>query len=296
MNRIFYLVTLMCLLSYGCSKNSEENIPIPNKVEGLTALPDIGGVLLKWNLPDSVTYMYLQVSYDKNGKKVVQNIPNTVNSVLIQGLLNKYEYTFKVQPFNRGIHKVVEGPAVSTTTLVRPLKRPTNVVYFPNDLTKVTVNASMLDTYTQEVTEGPKQNLVDDDPTTYWHSSWSSNVKPLPHWIQLNFASPQKIGVIKYYLRQGGANSAGFPSQFGLEVSNDGNTWTRVWTSGSGLSILDPGNQKTLTLDQNYESPYFRIMILQTPGNTTYTNLGEIAFYTMKSVLTDLEKDAELKY
>lgn len=259
-----YLIILAFLFSYSCSKQIDEDIQVPNKVEGLMAEPIVGGVLLKWNLPDSATYMYLEISYQKNGKKIIQNVSNTESSVEILGLLNKNEYTFEVKPFNRGIDKIVEGPVSSTSAPVKPLRRPVNEVFYPNDITKIPVTADMINTYTQETTEGPKANLVDGDINSFWHSAWSANVQPLPHWIQLNFSSAKKIGVIKYYLRQG-ANSSGFPSQIGLETSTNGTTWTRVWNSAAGLSVLDAATEKVLALGKNYDAKYFTVIILHTP-------------------------------
>lgn len=292
MRTTWSLIILAILFSYACNKKVEENIQTPKKVEGVSAVPTVGGVLVKWNLPDSATYMYLEVSYMKNGKKIIQNVANTESSVEILGLLNKYEYTFEVKPFNRGINTIVEGPVSITPTPVKPIRRAVNTV---TEYTKVPVTADMINAYTQETTEGPKSNLVDGNINSFWHSAWSANVQPLPHWIQLNFTSTKSIGAIKYYLRQN-ANSSGYPNQFGFETSTNGTTWTRVWTSSPGLSIADPATEKELTLDKNYDSQYFRILILQTPGNTTFTHLGEISFYSTKAIVTDLEKDAEDNY
>lgn len=289
---LFFLILIMAI---SCNKQISDNLPEPNNITNLRAEPRIGGALLKWDIPDSSNYMYLEVSYDKNGKKVVQNVPNNVDSVLIEGLINKENYTFFVQPFIRGINDVVSGTVISTTTAISPIRRPVNEVFFPSDITKVPVTADMAETYTQETTEGPKRNLFDGDMTTFWHTAWSAGVQPLPHWIKLSFEQPQKIGVIKYYLRQT-SNTAGCPSQFGLDVSNDGTTWTRVWTSNAGLSVANLATEKTLVLDKNYESKFFRILILQTPGNTTYTHLGDISFYNMRSEVLDLEEEAEKNY
>src|SRR5690625_5585989 len=60
----------------------------------------------------------------------------------------------------------------------------------------------MIETYTQESSEGPKANLVDGSTSTYWHSAWSSGVAPLPHWIQINFDQSEEIGGFNYTFRQ----------------------------------------------------------------------------------------------
>lgn len=295
-NKLYIFASFFFIFLIGCNKESEESLPVPNNVENLHGTAVEGGVLLEWNIPENANYMYLEVSYDKNGKKITQNVPSGESGVLIEGLLNKHEYTFEIQPFIRGLKDLVSGSSVFLKEAIRPLPRPTLVVNYPRDLTKVNVTNNMLETFTQEATEGPKENLVDGDKETFWHSAWSSGVSPLPHWIKISFDTPVKIGVIKYYLRQNISNTAGHPSQFGVEISEDGDKWDRVWTSESGLAVDSPADEKTLVLDQNYESKYFRVMILQNPGNTTFTHLGEISFYEMRSELTDLEKEAEELY
>lgn len=142
-----------------------------------------------------------------------------------------------------------------------------------------TLTAEMLTTYTQETSEGPKENLVDGNTGTYWHTAWSEGVAPLPHWIQINFPEPKAIGGFQYWFRSP-SGTTGRPNSFDLQTSSDGVSWTTVWESAKGLPItIMPPASNTLSLDKNYTSKYFRIRILSTPGNTTFTHLSEFKVY-----------------
>jgi hypothetical protein len=141
------------------------------------------------------------------------------------------------------------------------------------------LTASMIETFTQEELEGPKENLVDGNFNTYWHSAWSDGVAPLPHHIQINFSEPKAIGGVQYWFRSP-SGSSGRPNSFDVQTSTDGTTWTTVWTSATNLPVtIMPPTANTLSLDKNYTSKYFRIRILTTPGNTTFTHLSEIKVY-----------------
>jgi len=289
----FFNVILLAiaLMAVSCKKD-DVDINTPSSVEGVTVEPVVGGALVKWTLPADSNFLYVQVSYQKNGKTYLSKSSKYVDSIVIDGLLNKHSYDFEVQTVN----EVEGGQKTSEVTVVNgitPIRRPVEVTYFSNQLTKIEgVTADMLDTYTQETTEGPKESLIDGNLNSYWHSAWSSNTAPLPHWIQYSAGEKIKMGAIKYNFRQS-ASEAGRPTQFGLGISEDGSTWERVWTSKSGLPVTPVATEQVLPFDANYESAYFRVMITSTSGNTTYAHLSEISFYTMKEDLVDKEVEFE---
>ena len=293
MKKLVYFLAIIAFA--GCKKQDAlPSVPAPANVSNITAKPVIGGVLLKWTVPADSNLLYLEVSYEKEGKMVVENVSKYTDSVVIGRLLNKIAYTFTVQSVNRNADHISKG-AIMTTTPVKPLRRPDEITYFPNDVTKLAVTDDMLETYTQESSEGPKKNLVDGNIATYWHSAWSGATAPLPHWIQITFAEPTDFGAIKYYFRQGNGDVSGRPTQWGLQVSDNGTDWTQVWVSREGLPTDNPTAEKSVAFDKNYKSKYFKLMILK-DGSMKYAHLGEIAFYKMESRVVDKEKEAEDTY
>lgn len=277
-----------------CSKDELDLTP-PSDVSNIKAEPRVGGALVRWTLPADSNFLYLELRYTKKGEVVTTKVSKHTDSVFITGLLNKLEYTFELQPFNANEKGAIGGTTL-TSNAVKPIRRPIQTTYFPSQLTKLNVTESMIETFTQETSEGPKKNLLDGDRNTYWHTAWSSGVAPLPHWVRVNFTEPASMGAIKYFFRNN-ATQNGRPTQIALETSENGTQWNRVWTSAAGLSVTTPvADEKTLPFDKNYTSKFFRIMILAAQGNTTWVALGDMSFHTMKEELVDLEKLAEDTY
>jgi hypothetical protein len=144
------------------------------------------------------------------------------------------------------------------------------------------LTADMILCWTQETSEGPKENLVDGNPATYWHSAWSSGVQPLPHYIQITFPEAKPMGGFTYTHRNP-SGVAGRPTQFDLQTSNDLENWTTVWTSEPGLPVTPVDEAVTLLFGQNFSSRYFRIRILTNSGNTTFTYLSTITVFEMRN-------------
>ncbi|MGF7027656.1 discoidin domain-containing protein [Sphingobacterium sp. HSC-15S19] len=288
----------LLFLAIACKKE-EIKMTKPPQLVSVEAEPRIGGTLLKWKLPSDNNYLYGQITYKKAGSKDPDkiykiNISSFADTMRIDGLINKYEYVFNVQLFNQDKKTSIGGDIISSNS-VRPIVRPSEVTYFPNELTKIQVTDNMVETYTQESSEGPKKNLFDGDKNTYWHTAWSANTAPLPHWIQLNFPQEEEIGAIKYFFRQNNSDEAGRPKQWGIEISSDGKHWTRVFTSKDNLPTSNVAEEQSLAFDKNYKSKFFRLMILKN-GGKSYTHLGEMNVYRMRSSIIDKEKEAEDNY
>jgi len=295
-----YNIRLFALLFLAIACKKEEiKMTKPPQLVSVEAEPRIGGALLKWEFPADNNYLYGQITYKKVGSKDPDkiykiNISPFADTIRIDGLINKYDYVFNVQLFNQDKNTSIAGDII-TSNSIKPIVRPSEVTYFPNELTKIQVTDNMVETYTQESSEGPKKNLFDGDKNTYWHTAWSANTAPLPHWIQLNFPQEEEIGVIKYFFRQNNSDEAGRPKQWGIEISSDGKQWTRVFTSKDNLPTSNVAEEQSLAFDKNYKSKFFRLMILKN-GGKSYTHLGEMNVYRMRSSIIDKEKEAEDSY
>lgn len=287
MKNITYIIlcSLMVVLLSNCQK---DKMPAPNTVSKITTYPRLGGALVKWVFPADTNMYYIQVRYIKNGRIIKTNASTYSDTCLITGLLNKYDYTFEVQAFNKnGV-----GGDILSAGPVKPIRRSIDTTY---TYTEVPLTNSMIQTFTQEPSEGPKANLVDGNINTYWHSAWSSGVAPLPHWIQITFNSPVLFGGFQYWMRQGGA-ATDRPTQWDVQKSADGVAWTTVWTSLPNLAV-DPSTamfQQLVT--KPFTSQNVRVRILTNQGAKTYTNLGEIKALGATTVTVDREKEAEANY
>ncbi len=166
-----------------------------------------------------------------------------------------------------------------------PIDPDRNIIYLlftrnfdQNDAEIVSLTNDMIETFTQESVEGPKENLVDGDTSTYWHSAWSSGVEPLPHWIQINFSEEQELGGFNYTFRQP-SGIGDRPNHFDVQVSNDGDEWNTVWTSHSDLPVEPVDARQTLIFDQNYSASHFRIRIIDTYASNNWTHLSTIEVF-----------------
>ena len=99
----------------------------------------------------------------------------------------------------------------------------------------------------------------------------------------------------KILLQTNNSDEAGRPKQWGIEISSDGKQWTRVFTSKDNLPTSNVAEEQSLAFDKNYKSKFFRLMILKN-GGKSYTHLGEMNVYRMRSSIIDKEKEAEDNY
>ena len=287
MKNIIYII-LCSLAVLSLSRCQKENLPEPNPVSKITTSARVGGAVVKWVLPTDTNMRYIQVRYTKNGRVIKTNASTYTDTCLITGLLNKIDYTFEVQSFNKND----VGGAILTAGPVKPIRRGIDTTY---TYAEIPLTAAMLVTYTQETSEGPKANLVDGNIATYWHSAWSGTTAPLPHWIQITFNSDLLFGGFQYWMRQGGAASDR-PTQWDVQTSPDGVTYTTVWTSLPGL-VVDPSTamfQQLVT--RPFLAKYVKVRILTNQGGKTYTNLGEFKALGATTITVDREKEAETNY
>lgn len=302
MKKLLYISFIISLLFVSCSTEGgfdgnalDPDPDVLSDISNISVEPRIGGALIRWELPADSSFTYVEVRYDRNGKEIVKKVSRYTDSLLITGLINKEPTAFEIQTVNDPVSSEKTHGNLQKIDPVTPIKREPEITYFTDDLVQLDVTADMLDTFTQETSEGPKENLVDGDPSSYWHSAWSGNTAPLPHWIQINFDEPTELGAFKYYFRNP-SSEGGRPNQWGLEISDDGESWTRVWESKPGLSVSEIEKEREIDFGENFEAQFFRIMILATEGDTTFAHLGEISFYTMRSDIIDKEKEAEEEY
>lgn len=175
-------------------------------------------------------------------------------SVTLKGLSIKTDYKARAYASNEA--GTAYGETISFTSKAGKIYHPLTV--------------DMIDTYTQEGSEGPKESLVDGSLDTYWHSAWSSGVEPLPHHIQITFTEAKNIGGFEFATRDKYARGNN-PAQFDVQTSTNGTDFTTVWSSERLDDVkLNPEINK-VSLDKNYSSKYFRIRILdtKTPGQNS---------------------------
>ncbi|MEI6143558.1 MAG: discoidin domain-containing protein [Mariniphaga sp.] len=287
MKKITYLI-LCSFAVFMFSQCQKDKLPTPNSVATITTAARVGAAVVKWKLPSDTNMRYVQVRYLKNGRVIKTNASTYTDTCLVTGLLNKLDYTFEVQSFNSND---VGGDILSAGP-VKPIRRTIDTTY---TYAEIPLTAAMLTTYTQETSEGPKTNLVDGNIATYWHSAWSGTTAPLPHWIQISFANEVLFGGFQYWMRQGGAASDR-PTQWDVQTSTDGTTYTTVWTSLPGLAVDPSTSMFQQLVTRPFKTKFVKVRILTNQGSKTYTNLGEFKALAATTVTIDREIEAETNY
>ncbi len=157
----------------------------------------------------------------------------------------------------------------ATSTLMAPVKR------------RITITEGMLSTNALEPSEGSLANLLDGDPTTFFHSCWSVSVSG-KHWLEVSLPDTYSTVQIEYWNRISGSTNT--PAWFNLYTgTNDDNltlfkayAWdTDGLNGGSGeVNILAP-----IYFDQ--PQSVFRIENTQSWNGNAFFVMTEFRMYTI---------------
>jgi beta-galactosidase len=75
----------------------------------------------------------------------------------------------------------------------------------------------------EEPGEGEKENLIDGDTSTYWHTNWQTSQEKYPHEVRIDLGSSLKLAGFVYTAREDMDN--GRIRAFAFHVSADGSQW-----------------------------------------------------------------------
>lgn len=130
----------------------------------------------------------------------------------------------------------------------------------------VLVSADQLSTNKQETTEGPIANLLDNNTSSYFHSTWSSNNSTGEfHYLEVDLLMKLQRLVLKHYRRDHQNNAE--PKRVRVYATNDrSEAWTEIgvttFAAETGVDRIDLGGPYR----------YIRLVVLETFGGTTTAN------------------------
>ena len=125
--------------------------------------------------------------------------------------------------------------------------------------------------------EGPER-VMDDDFATLWHTDWYGTSRD-GHWIQFELSESYAVDGLRYKPRTSGGNN-GIITQYDIQVSNDGVTFTSVASGNWDVN----GNWKVVEFDaQNVK--YVRLVAVQgvTDQSYVFSSAAEIRLTGYKS-------------
>ncbi|MEG1287334.1 MAG: discoidin domain-containing protein, partial [Clostridium sp.] len=162
---------------------------------------------------------------------------------------------------------------------------------------------------TSEADKDYKENAVDGDESSIWHSGYQS-VHTLPVSITVKLDGAHKINQIDYMPRQNGKN--GHVTEYKIETSLDNENWTEartgsIKTNNTGDALLNTGYNPIRF--NEVEAEYVRFTALKTLGDTPnkYASIAELKFYgqqevvvvdktELSNVIVEAEKLVEAEY
>lgn len=131
-------------------------------------------------------------------------------------------------------------------------------------------DASQLSSNAVESKEGSLAALIDNDFTTFFHSTWSEeNLMDVFHYLQIDLNDAYKQIALKYSKRQVDADN-GSPVTLRIEVTNtpeDENSWRDFGTKTCTYDY-DFGNTGLLPLYFGRAYRHIRLTVEETTGNT----------------------------
>ncbi len=116
----------------------------------------------------------------------------------------------------------------------------------------------------------------DGDPETSWHSRYSGEKAPAPHWLGLRFSEIQSLEGVRYLPRQGGFTN-GVAKSYRIEVQKGGGDWELVHEGTSEQASV--ANERK-ALEVKFEKPLgvtaFRFVIESDWSGGGFGTCGEI--------------------
>ncbi|MCP4928801.1 MAG: LysM peptidoglycan-binding domain-containing protein, partial [Gammaproteobacteria bacterium] len=113
-------------------------------------------------------------------------------------------------------------------------------------------------------------NAIDGDPSTHWHSNWSTNSTPPPHELQIDLGETTTLTSFEYVPRQSGGWN-GMIGDYEFYVSTDGVSWGSPVATGT----FPGGPQSHLVEFSATEGSFVRLVALSEVNGNNWTSMSE---------------------
>lgn len=132
---------------------------------------------------------------------------------------------------------------------------------------RLSLTTSMISAnYTQADDGQGIPGLIDNNPSTYFHSKYWPDSGTAPHYIQVQLTSPITKMAFGFQGRLNNRN--GNPQDIKISVSNDGVTWNELTRINSGLPTTAGSIYESLTYGSETAFSYVRFEVMQTTTGT----------------------------
>ena len=124
----------------------------------------------------------------------------------------------------------------------------------------------------EEVGLGEATHLLDNDPSTIWHSAYSVTVAKYPHWVDFELLKETLITGISY-LPRSDEYKTGDVKDFSVSVSNDGQHWEEIY---KGTFPLKDGRPQKAIFAKPVKTRYLRFTALSEQYGQDYVSGAEL--------------------
>ena len=229
----------------------------------------------------------------------MQNPANNivVDANAIGGTFVGWGTTVPTAPGGNNCYQFIEVDLVNADQAESILKAKT-ILYDLQQAYGLVTSASQYSSNAVEPTEGSLANLLDNDYTTFFHSTWSSTAEDT-HYLQAEVSEPTNS--IFFYFKKRSQNDANRPTNITILGSNDGVEFTEITTINSGLPTnaeVPDYTSDVITTSESYK--YFRFKVNATNNNATegkghpFFTFSEFYLFPGNSNLIDLMEAAKL--
>lgn len=129
----------------------------------------------------------------------------------------------------------------------------------------------------EEPGEGNAENVVDADPSTFWHSQYGVTLTKFPHTLEIDLGKERDLQGITYLPRQDG-NTNGRVAKYAVSVSNDGKTWEKVAEG----SFPNKEDLQQILFKSPVKARYFQFTALSEAGGADYASIAELDIIPVK--------------
>jgi len=220
-----------------------------------------------YQLPESdATYLHLNASTTGVGGNSCGPTPLVRDRVTA----SPTHFGFIIRPIEISTSATDENEKIVAQAQATP---STPAPTFPTGLEKTKgIPMKVIFASSEEVDLGEATHLIDNDPSTIWHSAYSITVAKYPHWVDFDLMKEILVTGISY-LPRSDEYKTGDVKDFSVSVSNDGQHWEEVH---KGTFPLKDGSPQKAIFAKPVKARYLRFTALSEQYGQDYVSGAEL--------------------
>ncbi|WP_455149991.1 glycoside hydrolase family 2 TIM barrel-domain containing protein [Capnocytophaga sp.] len=224
-----------------------------------------------YQLPESdATYLQLNAATTGVGGNSCGPTPLIRDRVMA----SPTHFGFIIRPIEVSTSGTDENEKIAAQAQVTP---STPAPTFPTGLEKTKgIPMKVIFASSEEVDLGEATHLIDNDPSTIWHSAYSITVAKYPHWVDFDLMKEILVTGISY-LPRSDEYKTGDIKDFSVSVSNDGQHWEEVH---KGTFPPKDGSPQKAIFAKPVKARYLRFTALSEQYGQDYVSGAELQILT----------------